>query len=192
MAKCASCNSRKGKRNCPALGNVICSQCCGSKRANEIDCPDDCFYLGKSIQYFSHRQEAKSTSDFEREMKSIMGNENQHTDILQHIELTINKVYTRKKDINDKDVETALEHLLEMGKAQMDLPSKFLTELPANVQNIVDAVNDILISRESFTGEKDELMVKLKCIYRVLDSVRTHYEPSNDCSYLNFIGQFLG
>lgn len=78
MAKCASCNSRKGKRNCPALGNVICNQCCGSKRGNEIDCPDDCFYLGKSIQYFSHRQEAKSTTDFEREMKSIVGNENQY------------------------------------------------------------------------------------------------------------------
>jgi hypothetical protein len=42
---CPSCRARKGKRACPALGESICTQCCGSKRRVSIACPDDCVYL---------------------------------------------------------------------------------------------------------------------------------------------------
>lgn len=191
MAKCVSCNSRKGKRNCPALAGLICSQCCGAKRVKEIDCPEDCFYMGKSQQYFTDRQESQQISDFEREMKKTIGSEDKYLDILQNIEFIIHKIYREQGNITDKHVETALDYLIEMGKAQMDLPSKFLTKLPPNVQNIVDAIDAILEMREAFTKNKEQLMDRLKCIYRILDSVRTHYDPKDDCSYLDFIGQFV-
>jgi hypothetical protein len=191
MAKCVSCNSRKGKRNCPALAGLICSQCCGAKKVKEIDCPEDCFYMGKSQQYFTDRQESQQISDFEREMKKTIGSEDKYLDILQNIEFIIHKIYTEQGNITDKYVETALDYLIEMGKAQMDLPSKFLTKLPPNVQNIVDAIDAILEMREAFTKNKEQLMDRLKCIYRILDSVRTHYDPKDDCSYLDFIGQFV-
>ena len=42
---CPLCHRRKGKRACPARGASICSQCCGTKRLVEIDCPSDCIYL---------------------------------------------------------------------------------------------------------------------------------------------------
>jgi hypothetical protein len=42
---CPLCGRRKGKRACPARGAAICSQCCGTKRLVEIDCPSDCIYL---------------------------------------------------------------------------------------------------------------------------------------------------
>jgi hypothetical protein len=42
---CPLCRQRKGKRACPARGASICSQCCGTKRLVEIDCPPDCVYL---------------------------------------------------------------------------------------------------------------------------------------------------
>lgn len=45
MAKCGYCNKRKGKRYCPSLDRVICSQCCGENRLKNIDCPSDCKYL---------------------------------------------------------------------------------------------------------------------------------------------------
>lgn len=191
MAKCVSCNSRKGKRNCPALAGLICSQCCGAKKVKEIDCPEDCFYMGKSQQYFTDRQESQQISDFEREMKKTIGSEDKYLDILQNIEFIIHKIYKEQGNITDKHVETALDYLIEMGKAQMDLPSKFLTKLPPNVQNIVDAIDAILEMREAFTKNKEQLMDRLKCIYRILDSVRTHYDPKDDCSYLDFIGQFV-
>ena len=42
---CSLCGRRKGKRACPARGAEICSQCCGTKRLVEVDCPPDCAYL---------------------------------------------------------------------------------------------------------------------------------------------------
>lgn len=42
---CPLCRNRRGKRLCPAKGERICSQCCGTKRRVEIDCPPDCAFL---------------------------------------------------------------------------------------------------------------------------------------------------
>jgi hypothetical protein len=42
---CPSCGQRKGRRSCPALGELICTACCGTKRLVEIHCPDTCDYL---------------------------------------------------------------------------------------------------------------------------------------------------
>ncbi len=42
---CPLCRARKGKRSCPAKGETICAQCCGSQRQVQIDCPDDCTFL---------------------------------------------------------------------------------------------------------------------------------------------------
>ena len=46
MAACPLCRQRKGKRACPAKGELICAACCGAKRRIEIDCPEDCVWLG--------------------------------------------------------------------------------------------------------------------------------------------------
>ena len=46
MAKCTLCNKKiKFSRNCPALNEVICSACCGSKKESEIQCLNNCSYL---------------------------------------------------------------------------------------------------------------------------------------------------
>jgi hypothetical protein len=42
---CPACGQRKGRRDCPALGQSICSFCCGTKRLTEINCPDACVHL---------------------------------------------------------------------------------------------------------------------------------------------------
>jgi hypothetical protein len=42
---CPVCRKRRGKRACPAKGERICSQCCGTKRRVEIDCPQGCVFL---------------------------------------------------------------------------------------------------------------------------------------------------
>ena len=47
MAKpaCPLCGRRRARRACPALGEPICSVCCGTKRRTQIACPPDCVYL---------------------------------------------------------------------------------------------------------------------------------------------------
>ena len=39
---CISCKYSSGKRNCPALGGMICGPCCGSKRNSSIPCSAEC------------------------------------------------------------------------------------------------------------------------------------------------------
>jgi hypothetical protein len=43
--QCPLCNQRKARRACPALGQLICAVCCGTKRLTEIACPPQCGYL---------------------------------------------------------------------------------------------------------------------------------------------------
>jgi hypothetical protein len=45
---CPRCGQRKARRNCPALGQTICSICCGTKRLVEIECTADCAHLTTS------------------------------------------------------------------------------------------------------------------------------------------------
>src|SRR5687768_8796746 len=48
---CPVCRQRKGRRECPALGQTICSVCCGTKRLVEINCPSDCGYLTSAREH---------------------------------------------------------------------------------------------------------------------------------------------
>ena len=191
MAKCLSCSERKGKRSCPALEGMICSQCCGSKREVEIQCPPDCSYLAHSKQFLTEKHDSRQLADFERQMKSIIGNEGMYMDILQNIEFAIVEPYREGRNITDRDVQTALEYLMEVGKAQLNLPSNPQSELPFKIQSIVDSIEDVLEMRKSIVGQKEDIMRHLKCIYRVLYSVRTHYSPDDERSYLNFIAQYI-
>ena len=48
---CPLCGRRRARRTCPALGESICSVCCGTKRRTQIDCPPDCTYLETSTAH---------------------------------------------------------------------------------------------------------------------------------------------
>jgi hypothetical protein len=44
-AICKICGVRKAKRNCLAVGNGICTLCCGTEREASLSCPLECEYL---------------------------------------------------------------------------------------------------------------------------------------------------
>ena len=48
---CPLCGVRKARRDCPALGRMICAVCCGTKRLVEIPCPDSCPYLASAREH---------------------------------------------------------------------------------------------------------------------------------------------
>src|SRR3982751_5717464 len=48
---CPLCETRRGRRGCPALGTQICAVCCGTKRLAEIACPADCAYLATAREH---------------------------------------------------------------------------------------------------------------------------------------------
>jgi len=48
---CPVCNQRKARRECPALGQTICTVCCATKRMVEINCPSDCPHLAAAREH---------------------------------------------------------------------------------------------------------------------------------------------
>lgn len=70
MAKCPKCLGRKGKRHCPALGAMICSQCCGEHRIERIPCPQDCPHLGGEF-YQQHRRWQRAAARGKRFVDSL-------------------------------------------------------------------------------------------------------------------------
>lgn len=65
--KCVYCHSRKGKRQCPALGGLICSLCCGEHRMIRITCPPDCVYLDANVEY----QQMRLGEQFGQERRTV-------------------------------------------------------------------------------------------------------------------------
>ncbi len=58
MSKCWYCQTRKGKRYCAPLENVLCPVCCGKNRLVNIDCNEDCRYL-EGAAYQKSKDEEK-------------------------------------------------------------------------------------------------------------------------------------
>ncbi|MFI3119620.1 MAG: hypothetical protein QX203_06545 [Methylococcaceae bacterium] len=50
MAKCPVCNSRKGKRQCVIANGLVCSQCCGTTRKEDL-CLDCSYYQKPKRKY---------------------------------------------------------------------------------------------------------------------------------------------
>lgn len=190
MARCMVCSARKGKRTCPALGGSICSVCCGSKRQNEISCPAECHHLGKGLQYLAARDEDGRLSAFEREMRSIIGNEESCEALLNEIEQTILRTWRSRQAITDRHVEQALDFLLESGKAGIGLPARVPRDLPLDVEVLAEAVSATIGAGHAVAGIPDP-MTWLKCIHRVRQSVRDHHHPADERAYLGFIAHFF-
>lgn len=55
MSQCQICNNRKARRACPAIGGLICPQCCATDREEKLDCPYECGYLAESREHSKER-----------------------------------------------------------------------------------------------------------------------------------------
>jgi hypothetical protein len=87
MEKCVSCGRKRGMRDCPALGKMICPVCCGTKRKKEISCPEGCEILEGSRRYQLAResgQPAHAEDFFDVKIERI-GSKHEKEDILHHI-----------------------------------------------------------------------------------------------------------
>jgi hypothetical protein len=63
--KCPLCGRQKARRRCPALGQDICTVCCGTKRLTEIHCPPDCAYLTSAREHPPAATLRREQHDFE-------------------------------------------------------------------------------------------------------------------------------
>jgi len=109
MSKCEICEEKKGRRNCPALGKLICPSCCASKRLKEIDCPTDCEHLS-SGQNFKERKEIEKvvrTGLYAME-KDISKISKEVLSFVSEIESYLAKEFYENIDVNDHKIYNAL------------------------------------------------------------------------------------
>lgn len=112
MIKCLYCHHRKGKRACPALGGMICSQCCGTNRITNISCPSSCVFLETNDEY----QQKRVGSRFEFERRAFyrqlleLGGE-RATEIFYVFEALAYRFFQNRRDAQDAEVVEGLQSL---------------------------------------------------------------------------------
>ncbi|HNP60353.1 MAG TPA: hypothetical protein PKM72_05905 [Nitrospirales bacterium] len=112
MSKCLYCHQRKGKRTCPALGGMICSQCCGTNRITNISCPTSCVFLESNDDY----QQKRVGNRFELERRGFyrqlldLGGE-RATEIFYVFEALAYRFFQDRRDAQDVEVLEGLQSL---------------------------------------------------------------------------------
>lgn len=112
MSKCVHCHQRKGKRPCPALDGLICTQCCGEHRVIRISCPADCTYLSNSGDYQRIRlgeQLAPLRRDFYRQIAELGGD--QAGALFNLVEVVAFGYFQARRDGQDAEIVAALQAL---------------------------------------------------------------------------------
>ncbi|HKW85586.1 MAG TPA: hypothetical protein VJM82_00790 [Nitrospiraceae bacterium] len=112
MSKCVYCRQRKGKRACPALGGLICSQCCGEHRVVRIACPSDCIYLDSNNEYQHKRvgdRFAQARREFYKELFELAGEK--AAGLFNLIEVVTFSYFQNRRDGQDGEVIAAIQSL---------------------------------------------------------------------------------
>ena len=94
------------------------------------------------------------------------------------------------RNITDRDVGQALEFLMETGKNRMGLPSRIPEHSSIHAKGLAKELEAVIDPADSGPGSPDTL-TRLKCVYRIRQSVRDHQHPTDGCSYLRFISHFF-
>jgi len=117
MAKCILCNKKiKFSRNCPALNEIICSTCCGSKKESEIQCINSCSQLIEGKLKENKKQVMQLVKEsFNSEFEDIYRDEN-ILRLVAPFEQFIFKKYYNHIDVTDEfinDCYTKIYYFLE-------------------------------------------------------------------------------
>jgi hypothetical protein len=176
MAKCVKCDKRKGKRNCPALGQSICSLCCGQLREKEIYCPPSCSFLAQHKPYQDKRvlekRHAERPSAFSREA-DILSDERLAW-LIFNIEIPIAKFAGKESTLIDRDALLALEYArekVEKEKGLLVVPNERLQPKNDLGEAIFQSLQQcryekkIILPGAHQTYKKDE---KIRCLDRVI------------------------
>ena len=109
---CVYGGERKGKRECPALGGMICSRCCGEHRGSEINCPPDCRYFKKHEEFQQSKQAETYRETWAEKNSDIL--EEQNRKLIEAIGVLETLIFYRYRDdktLTDREVISGLKGL---------------------------------------------------------------------------------
>jgi hypothetical protein len=188
MTKCARCKKRKAKRSCPALGDSLCSLCCGLIRDKEIHCPSNCNFLVQHKPYQEKKIIEKKPALSRKELSA-------EEDLLQdermawlvfHIEAPLKEYGEKKESFSDREAILALEYAkerIEKERGLVFLPGK--DNRPKNEvgEAILQSIENCRYERKIIlpgTLENYKKEEKIKCLERVILSVKLQAKGNFD------------
>ena len=147
-SKCVYGGKRKGDRECPALGGMICSRCCGEHRGVDINCPPDCRYFKKHEEFQQTKHAEPYRDTWAENNRDIL--EEQDRELIEAIGVLETLVFYRYRE----DTRLTDNKVIEGLKG---LENKFKTiELPGTPSEFTDfALDELepLINRGRFSQE---------------------------------------
>jgi len=202
--KCVLCEQRKAKRQCPAIGNSICAQCCGEKRVLEINCPEDCEYLqaGRTheIQDYLRHMHSGTPVTQEKHHRVL----DAHQNVIAHLEGTLAEERLRAKRLTDKEVAEALDLLIDTYRTEdrgvlyeKSSSNLSLEMLRKELRNIIEHYRNPGKDKEGkvlIAGEDNRLPLKsaIECLQFIRDMVASHIEAqTSPTSYVNLLARLI-
>ena len=195
MAKCVKCGKRKAKRDCPALGEGICSLCCGRLREKDIHCPSHCVYLASHQSYQARRIIDKKPSSLAPHLdphKDPLGDERLAW-LVYHIETPLVNIAEQDPSLSDRQALMSLEYAretLEKGQGVILMPNdpvkpknKWGELILASMENC-RFDRGIILTQEQNSYTREE---KLICLERAVLSIK--YASSENLEGRNYLDQ---
>ena len=113
MEKCPKCNRRRARRTCPALGEMICTVCCGTKRVTEINSPEDCSYLITSHSHPPAALQKQRTRDLNFLLPLLQGMTEQQQSLMIFIQGCLRRDRPDEIAMTDSDIEQSVRAVAE-------------------------------------------------------------------------------
>ncbi len=194
--KCNVCNGRKGKRDCPAKGALICAKCCGEKRILEIDCPESCEYLKEgrareaSQSYTRHLrpQDPAQAIRYQYALEAL-------EDVIAHLEVVIAEERRASKHLTDRDVANVIELLLQSLRTEQKGIIYEHTSNNLRVEPLRRQLRDT-IQHHRYPEEQGRQGIRLRdaidCLELIRDMVESHMKTSSSpTAYVDFLRRML-
>ncbi|HED03718.1 MAG TPA: hypothetical protein ENI60_03000 [Candidatus Fraserbacteria bacterium] len=112
MTACVYCHKSPGRRECPALGGLICSSCCGQHRGLDLDCPPQCKYFRAHEEY----QRARWSSEYHQAWLAAtepfyLAKQWELLDFIVSLEAVIYRHFSQETRGSDRELIEALDYL---------------------------------------------------------------------------------
>lgn len=124
--KCIYCDNRTGTRECPALGGLICSVCCGEHRGIEINCPPDCRYFQEGEKFQQEKRAGAYRDAWKDSYRGLFEDENY--ELLETLSMIEKIIYVKYREDNLLTDEQIINGLVELKKRfkPIEIPGKSL------------------------------------------------------------------
>lgn len=193
--KCAICQIRKPRRECPGVHGEICTVCCGTEREQSIDCPLDCVWLHEAHEHerlteldpaLLPNQDIPVTEDFLHENEVL----------LAFLAVSVFEGAMESSGATDWDVREALEALiatwrtLQSGIYYETRPANiYAAGIASHVQASLERVRQKEIEEHGVSSIRDSAILGVLAFLQRLEYSNNNGRKRSR-AFLDFLGGF--